>query len=175
MLTATVIQPFVLPSNAVHPTQLPSRPSATVPQSSSGDTVAFCGRCHLYHASSRACPRLLTEAQVRLALDEVRIISRGDPTATKQNKGILQQVLKMIAGRNKDQGRASTYSTYLAQQSRVPTQRAPQQPEHREQPHLVAPVEEDSSESQSGSDSGSDSSDNDESGEEISYRSKMIS
>lgn len=161
ILTAAVSQPFVLPSNTVHPAQLPSRQNTTTTttlQSARSDKVDFCGRCHIHHAPSRACPRLITEAQIRVALDEVRIISEGDPTAINANRVTLQQVLGVIARRNKDSPKPAQQ-----QQPPVPPQRAPQQPVPRGQPRLVAPVEEDSSESQSdsesGSGSGSDSSD----------------
>lgn len=160
ILTAAVSQPFVLPSNTVHPAQLPSRQNTTTtttPQSARSDKVDFCGRCQIHHAPSRACPRLMTEAQIRVALDEVRIISEGDPTAINANRVTLQQILGVIARRNKDSPKPAQ------QQPPVSPQRAPQQPVPRGQPRLVAPVEENSSESQSdsesGSGSGSDSSD----------------
>lgn len=168
MLSAPVIQPLVLQSNAAHPAQLPSRPTSTAAQRPSGDIMAQCTRCGLLHAPSRACPRLQTEVQIRLALDEVRIISGGNPVATNKNRDMLQQILKNQRV-NRTEGAGRAVSTQPVPQPHMPVQQAPQQAERQEQPRLAAPVEDESSDSDSdsetGSDSGSNSPDDDPDGE----------
>lgn len=133
--------------------------------------LAPCAKCHLLHATARACPRLLTEAQIRLALDEVKIISGGDPIATKQNRDTLQQILKT----RKASRTEAVSSAMLKQPAPAPTlhpnanttihtlshpqqTRAVQPPDPPEQPLLFAPVQDESSESNSQTESGSDSS-----------------
>lgn len=168
MLTAPTIQPLVLQSNAAYSSQLGSRPTTTVVQRPSSDTMAQCPRCHLWHALSRPCPRLQTEAQIRLALDAVRVISGGDSEARQKNRDMLQQILK---GQriNRTEGVGKAVSRQPVPQPHVPVREAPQQAERQEQPRLAAPVEEESStsesESDTESDSGSDSPDNESDGE----------
>lgn len=110
-----------------------------------------CKNCHLFHQQGRPCPNLKTEIQVRLALDEVKTLSGGDPAGTQKNREILQNLL-----RAKRQGSAGEAAGPPAQPSPqpplLPSNAAPQTttPPLQEQPRLVAPLPSD--EGSSGSD-----------------------
>lgn len=137
------------------------RPSGT----SSGTSLSRmkCKNCHLFHQQGRACPNLKTEIHLRLALDDVKALSGGDPVRVQQNREILQNLL-----RAKRQGSAGEAAGPSAQPSPQPQlQPLPDAPQatpqlQQEQARLVAPQqsEEDSSgpdESTSEEESGSES------------------
>lgn len=110
-----------------------------------------CKNCHLFHQQGKACPNLTTEVHLRLALDEVKMLSGGDPTRVQQNREILQNLL-----RAKRQGSAGEAAGPRAQPSPQPqllplpiAPQSTQQPQ-QEQARLVAPLQ--SGEDSSGSD-----------------------
>lgn len=110
----------------------------------------------------------MTEAQIRVALDEVRALSGDDPVATSRNRDILQKVLRMPkVYRAEGEGNA----TPKQPTPHAPAQQVPQRSGHQEQVPLFAPVEEESSEtssdSESESDSRSDSTDKEPGGEDV--------
>lgn len=149
-----VLTPPVPPAPPVRPSSIgPVRSNGT----SSGSLVSRtqCKNCHLFHQQGRACPNLKTEIQLRLALDEVKSLSGGDPVRIQQNREILQNLLKA-----KRQGSAGEVAAPPAQPSPQPQllpfpvapqpTQPPQQPPQQEQARLVAPPE--SEEDSSGSD-----------------------
>lgn len=145
----------------------PVRPSPIAPVrhngtgSGSGPSTSRtqCKNCHLFHQQGRPCPNLKTEIQLRLALDEVKSLSGGDPVRVQQNREILQNLLKA-----KRQGSAGEVAGPPAQPSPQPQPQPqllpfpvapqptqpPQQQPQQEQARLVAPPQ--SGEDSSGSD-----------------------
>lgn len=95
-------------------------------------SFAQCGRCRLYHASTFSCPALRTSTQISMALDDIKLLSGGDPVAKQLNKGILQQILRHSKdGRQAGQNSSSPAATpQLAQAPLPPQQRTvlPSQP-----------------------------------------------
>lgn len=177
-----------MPSTARAPS---NAPAAIPPRTSNGPPVPWvqCAKCRLLHAPSRKCPSLASEIQIRIALDDVKGLSEGDPGAMQRNKVLLQSFLKeRKASRGGNNGGPSPQPQQLGRASQPPqqqTSRRPVQPvqpvqlaqqparqfmqQPAQQAQLSAPVEssgsESSSESESGSESGSDSSS--ESGKDV--------
>lgn len=137
-----------------------------------------CKNCHLFHQQGRPCPNLKTEIHLRLALDDVKALSGGDPVKVQQNREILQNLL-----RAKRQGSAGEAAGPSAQPSPQPQPlhlpAAPQatpQPQ-QEEARLVAPQqsEEESSgsdESTSGEESESESEEEETSGPKMGLEKK---
>lgn len=127
-----------------------------------------CTNCHLYHPRDNPCPNLSTEIHVRIALDDVVTLTGGDPEKARQNRQILQNILKAKKIVREARNREVTntrLSAVSVQPARAP-QRPPQQPP-QQQARLVPPQQQyayESSESDD-DDSGSEESSNDESGE----------
>lgn len=118
--------------------------------SMSREKCTKCTNCHLFHLRDKPCPNLRTEIHIRLALDDVKTLSGGDPEKTRQNKEILQNFLKA-----KRSGRLAESTGPPVQPARQP-QGAQQQPQ--QEARLAAPQQQFEKES-----SGSD---DDESGSE---------
>lgn len=97
-----------------------------------------CKNCHLFHQRGRLCPDLKTEIQVRIALDEVKAFSGGNPAKAQQNRDILQNLLK--AKRQSQAGEAAGPPIQISQQAQpLPSHMASQPTQQPQQARLVAP------------------------------------
>lgn len=123
-----------------------------------------CKNCHLFHQQGRQCPNLTTEIHLRLALDDVKTLSGGDPAKVQQNREILQNLLKA-----KRQGSAGEAAGPPAQPSPqphlVPLPLATQEPQ-QQHARLAAPPQSEDGSGSDGSTSEEESESESESEEE---------
>lgn len=130
-------------ANLTEPQYMSSRSSVSLP----------CTKCHIFHAPSKNCPSLATGVQIRLALDDVKALSGGDPAITQQNRAILQGFLKSLKNSRPGEtgGLISLQSQQHAQltQQGQPAQPTPLQPQRQELAQVFTISSE--SESESGS------------------------
>ncbi|KAJ4396264.1 hypothetical protein N0V93_000483 [Gnomoniopsis smithogilvyi] len=159
-------------------------PAATPHRTSNAllTSLGPCITCQLIHLASRRCPSLASESQIRIALDDVKVLSGGDPGAIQYNKVLLQSILKnKLASKlrpdwtqsTQPQPPAGTSQPAQQQVSRQPVhklaQQGAQQPAQQHMQHISQelvqqsvqqqaqpPAPAESSESESGSESASD-------------------
>lgn len=158
-------QPLGVPStaNAIPPNQprvAPPNANVTAPQITNiSPPISQCTTCHLFHPPSLNCPSLSSEIKIRLALDEVKNLSGGDPASTQRNRVILQGILK--SRKNGGLGEIGSPFAQTQQQAQQQPAQQPQAPQEeqkqpQQQARLSAPDEESSS-SESSSESESES------------------
>lgn len=145
--TNTNLTPLVPP----HQQRMPHANASGFNGTSSSSSIFRCTNCHLFHSRDRACPILRTEIHLRLALDDVKALSGGDPEKTRQNKEILQNILRAKKG-----GWPAENAAAPVQPIRQP-ERAQQPPQ--QQARLAAP--QDSSGSEDDESSSEESSESD--------------
>lgn len=124
---------------------------------SSSSSISRCTNCHLFHLRGRPCPNLTTEVHIRLALDDVKALSGGDIEKTRQNRAILQNILRVnLFSRPPEKGGPPVQTAPLQSQHEQPPQQqarlaAPQQ--HFEKESSESDEDESSSEESSEYDS----------------------
>lgn len=190
-----------IPKNGPRPATVAtsSNRSTVSPRNTSNGSLPSsdqCMKCQLIHLASRKCPPLASESQIRIALDDVKGLSGGDPDAIQRNRALLQSILKenkvVKLGANRTQHPQPQQAVQISQSvqqqiSRQPThqlaqqlaqqpiQHIPQQPVQQsvqQQAQLSAPMGSlewesgSESESETASESGSGSSGS-KSGEDV--------
>lgn len=127
----THIETDPTPSVPPHQQRIPHANALGSNGTSPGSPMSRCTNCHLFHLRDKPCPNLRTEIHIRLALDDVKALSGGDLEKTRQNKEILQNIL-----RAKKVGRPALNAGPPVQSARQP-ERAQQPPQ--QQARLAAP------------------------------------